>query len=112
MASTWRMRSRLNELIAGAGITARSSDRGAAGEWLATKCSRHVGNRRRGMGRGAQPASSSSSGSRAPPNLRSLPADVREAALRSLADWAEQSIGPLDSADQRAPPFLAETLLV
>lgn len=27
----------------------------------------------------------------------SLPADVRESALRSLAEWTEQSIGPLNT---------------
>jgi hypothetical protein len=31
------------------------------------------------------------------PQFASLSAGVRETALRSLADWAQQSIGPLDT---------------
>ncbi len=111
MASTRRMRSRLNELIAGAGITGRSPDRGAAGEWLATKCSRHV-----------DIVAAEWTVERIPrefilrkqsaAEFASLPADVRETALQSLADWAEQSIGPLDTPIERAAPLLPEALLV
>jgi ubiquinone/menaquinone biosynthesis C-methylase UbiE len=91
-----RMRRRLNELIAGLGVTRRSPDRRAAGEWLATRCSRHV-----------EIIAAEWTAERMPrafilrkesaPEFALLPASAREAALRSLADWAEQSIGPLDT---------------
>ena len=38
----------------------------------------------------------------------SLPADVRETALRSLADWTEQNIGPLDTPFRETHQFCLE----
>lgn len=91
-----RMRNRLNGLIAGLGMTGRSPDRRAAGEWLATRRSRQ-----------AEIIAATWTVERAPrefilrkqsaAEFASLPASVRETALQSLADWAEQSIGPLDT---------------
>ena len=91
-----RMRNRLNELIAGSGVTSRSPDRDAAGEWLAARCSRHM-----------EIIAAEWIVERIPrefilrktsaPQFASLSAGVRATALRLLADWAEQSIGPLDT---------------
>ena len=91
-----RMRSRLNELIIGRGQTRRSPDRRAAAEWLAAKCSHSV-----------EIIAAEWTVERTPrefilrkqsaAEFASLPASVRETALQSLADWAEQSIGPLDT---------------
>ena len=90
------MRSRLNELIAGAGITDKivrpPRRRRMAGKPNAPATSKS--SPRNGPWSTARV--SSSSGSRAAAEFALLPADVREAALQSLADWAEESIGPLD----------------
>lgn len=91
-----RMNNRLAELIAGMGITEPVPDRGAMGEWLRARSSRHieitpahwtVDHIPREFFLRKQSAA----------RFASLPADVRETALRSLAEWTEQSIGPLDN---------------
>jgi ubiquinone/menaquinone biosynthesis C-methylase UbiE len=95
------MRNRLNELIANAGITGRSPGRRAASDWLAAKCSRHLSSVTAVWTVGRSPRQflrRKLTGAR----FMSLAANVRQAALQSLADWAEQSIGPLDRAtDER-----------
>jgi len=89
------MRRRLAELITGMGIVEPLPDRGTAGEWLRARSSRYV-----------EIIAARWSVARTPREflLRKrtaarfalLPADVRETALAALADWTEQSIGPLD----------------
>jgi hypothetical protein len=89
------MNNRLAELIAGMGITEPVPDRGAMGEWLRARSSRYieitparwtVDRIPREFFLRKQSAA----------RFASLPSDVRETALRSLAEWTEQSIGPLD----------------
>jgi ubiquinone/menaquinone biosynthesis C-methylase UbiE len=89
------MRNRLAELIAGMGIAEQLPDRSAVGEWLRARSTRHIE---------ITPARWTLDRTprefflrkRTAARFASLPADVRETALRSLADWTERSIGPLD----------------
>jgi SAM-dependent methyltransferase len=101
------MRNRLGELITDMGIAEPLPDRDAAGEWLRTRSSRHLQVRparwtvdrspREFIGR-------KQTGAR----FASLPADVRETGLRSLANWAEQNIGPLDTSFSETHHFSLE----
>jgi SAM-dependent methyltransferase len=91
-----KMRNRLEELIAGVGITEPIPDHAGMGEWLRARSSRHI-----------EIAPARWTVDRTPrefflrkqsaARFASLPADVREAALRSLAEWTEHNIGPLDT---------------
>jgi len=90
------MRNRLDELIAAVGISEPSRDRGAMNAWLRARSSRHVAIRAAHWNVNRVPREfflRKQSAAR----FASLPADVRETALRSLAEWTEQSIGPLDT---------------
>ncbi|MGO9450892.1 MAG: class I SAM-dependent DNA methyltransferase [Candidatus Binataceae bacterium] len=90
------MRNRLGELITGMGIAEPLPDRDAAGEWLRAKSSRHLEIRPARWTLDRSPRefiSRKQTGAR----FASLPADLRATVLRSLADWAAQTIGPLDT---------------
>jgi hypothetical protein len=89
------MQKRLDELVAEMGAAVRSPDRGAIGKWLRAASSRHmvitpahwtVDRVPREFFLRKQSAA----------RFALLPADLREAALRLLAEWTEQNIGPLD----------------
>ena len=90
------MRGRLRELIASMGLAEPSLDHGVVTEWLRARSS-HC----------KQITAAHWTIDRTPrqfflrkltaARFGSLPTDVRENALRSLADWTEQTIGPLDS---------------
>jgi ubiquinone/menaquinone biosynthesis C-methylase UbiE len=89
------MQRRLDELIAEMGAAVRSPDRGAIGKWLGATSSRHmeitpahwtVDRVPREFFLRKQSAA----------RFALLPADQREQALRLLAEWTEQNIGPLD----------------
>lgn len=90
------MRNRLAQLIADMGITEPLPDDGAMTEFLRARSSRHME---------ITPARWTVDRTprefflrkRTAARFVSLPADVRETALRSLADWTEQNIGPLDT---------------
>jgi ubiquinone/menaquinone biosynthesis C-methylase UbiE len=90
------MRNRLDELIAGMGITEPIPNRSVMSEWLRANSSRHiqiipacwiVDRTPREFFLRKQSAA----------RFGSLPTDVREAALRLLAEWTEHNIGPLDT---------------
>jgi ubiquinone/menaquinone biosynthesis C-methylase UbiE len=90
------MQKRLEELIAEMGAAVRSPDRRAIGKWLRATSSRHteitpaywtVDRAPREFFLRKQSAA----------RFGSLPTDVREAALRLLAEWTEHNIGPLDT---------------
>jgi ubiquinone/menaquinone biosynthesis C-methylase UbiE len=90
------MRDRLDELLAGMGIAEPISDRSAMSGWLRANSSRHiqiiparwiVDRTPRDFFLRKQSAA----------RFGSLPTDVREAALRLLAEWTEHNIGPLDT---------------
>jgi SAM-dependent methyltransferase len=101
------MRNRLGELMAGMGITELSPDRGVVGEWLRARSSRHIEIRPARWTLDHTPREfflrKATAG-----RFASLPAAVREAALRSLADWTEQTIGPLDRAFRQTHDFSLE----
>ncbi len=91
-----KMRNRLAELIAGMGITEPIPDRSAIGEWLRGRSSRHLEIRPARWTLDRTPREFLLR-KRTAARFASLPAEVRETALRSLADWTAQSIGPLDT---------------
>jgi ubiquinone/menaquinone biosynthesis C-methylase UbiE len=90
------MRDQLEKLISGMGITEPSPDRGAMNEWLKAQFSRHLQIR---------PADWTEDRTirefvlrkESAARFTSLPTNVRETALRSLIEWAERSIGRLDT---------------
>jgi ubiquinone/menaquinone biosynthesis C-methylase UbiE len=90
------MRNRLAELIAARGITEPLPDRGAAAEWLRARSSRYMEIRPAQWTVNRTPREFFLR-KRSAARFVSLPAEVRETALGSLADWTEQSIGPLDT---------------
>jgi ubiquinone/menaquinone biosynthesis C-methylase UbiE len=101
------MRNRLDELVAGMGITEPIPDRGGMGEWLRARSSRYieitpahwtVDRTPREFFLRKQSAA----------RFASLPADVREAALRLLAEWTEHNIGPLDTSLSEPHDFRLE----
>ncbi len=99
-----RMRNRLDELIAALGISEPSRDRGAMTEWLRARSSRHLAIRTARWNVDRIPREfllRKQSAAR----FALLPPDVRESALRSLAEWTKQSIGPLDSPVSQAYHF-------
>ena len=102
-----RMRNRLAELVAGMGMAEPSRDRGQMNEWL-----------RAGSSRRLKIEAARWSVNRTPrdfflrkqsaPRFTLLPDDVREAALQELADWTEQTIGPLDAPLSETHSFCLE----
>jgi ubiquinone/menaquinone biosynthesis C-methylase UbiE len=89
------MRDQLEKLIGGMGLNGPSRDRGAMNEWLRANSARHLEVRPIDWIEQRTPREfllRKQSAAR----FRSLPANLREAALRSLADWAERNIGSLD----------------
>ncbi len=90
------MRNRLAELIAGMGIAEPLPDRSAVDEWLRAKSARHMEIRPARWTLDRTPREFLLR-KRTAARFASLPADVRETAIRSLADWTEQRIGPLDA---------------
>jgi ubiquinone/menaquinone biosynthesis C-methylase UbiE len=101
------MRNRLAELIAGMGIAQPLPDRSAMGEWLRAASSRHLEIRPARWTLNRTPREFFLR-KRTAARFASLPADVRETALRSLADWTEQSIGPLDTPRSETHHFCLE----
>lgn len=102
------MRNRLAELIAGMGIIAEPlPDRSVVSEWLRARSSRHIEiiPARWTLDRTPREFFLRK---RTAARFGSLPADVRETALRSLADWTERSIGPLDSPFSETHHFSLE----
>jgi ubiquinone/menaquinone biosynthesis C-methylase UbiE len=90
------MRDRLEKLVSGMGMSEPSSDRGAMTEWLKANSSRQLKLRPIDWVEDRTPRDfihRKQSAAR----FASFPADLRETALRSLADWAERHIGPLDA---------------
>jgi len=102
-----RMRNRLAELIAGMGITEPTPDRSAIGEWLRGRSSRHLEIRPVRWTLDRTPREFFLR-KRTAARFGSLPAEVRETALRSLADWTERSIGPLDRPFSETHHFCLE----
>jgi ubiquinone/menaquinone biosynthesis C-methylase UbiE len=90
------MRHRLAELIAGIGIAEPVPDRSAMREWLRVRSSRLLEVRPARWTLDRTPREFFLR-KRTAGRFASLPADVRETALRALADWTEQHIGPLDT---------------
>ena len=89
------MRDRLEKLVSGMGMSEPSSDRGAMTEWLKANSSRQLKLRPIDWVEDRTPRDfihRKQSAAR----FASFPADLRETALRSLADWAERHIGPLE----------------
>jgi ubiquinone/menaquinone biosynthesis C-methylase UbiE len=101
------MRNRLAELIAGMGMAEPVPDRSAVDEWLRAATSRHfeIIPARWTVDRTPREFFLRK---RTAARFASLPADVRETALRALADWTEQSIGPLDTAVSETHHFCLE----
>jgi ubiquinone/menaquinone biosynthesis C-methylase UbiE len=91
-----RMRTRLNELLAAAGVDRGAGKRHAADDWLADLCSE-----RREVVAAQWTAARSPRDfilrKRSAAPFATVPADVRESVLASLAAWAEESIGPLST---------------
>jgi SAM-dependent methyltransferase len=102
-----RMRNRLAELIAAMGITEPVADGGAVGEWLRARSSRHIEIRPARWTLDRTPREFFFR-KRTAARFASLPADVSETALQSLADWTEQSIGPLDTPFSEIHQFCLE----
>jgi len=102
-----KMRSRLAELIAGMGIREPSRDRGLMNEWLRARTSRHLEIRPTQWTVARTPREFFLR-KRSAARFASLPADTQESALRALADWTEQSIGPLDSPVSETHSFCLE----
>ncbi len=101
------MRNRLAELIAGMGIAAPLPDRSAVREWLRARSSRHIEIRPVRWTLDRTPREFFLR-KRTAARFGSLPAEVRETALRSLADWTERSIGPLDRPFSETHHFCLE----
>ena len=91
-----RMRDRLAELVAGMGMAETSRDRSEMKEWLRDKSSRHVKIDAAQWNVNRAPRDFFLR-KRSAPRFTLLPNDVREALLQALADWTEQTIGPLDT---------------
>ena len=102
-----KMRNRLAELIAGMGMADPMPDRRAVGEWLRARSSRHIEVRPARWTLDRTPREFFFR-KRTAARFASLPADVRETALRALADWTEQSIGPLDRPLRETHHFCLE----
>jgi hypothetical protein len=102
-----KMRSRLAELIDGMGIREPSRDRGLMNEWLRARSSHHLEIR---------PAKWTVTRAprefflrkRSAARFATLPAETQESALRALADWTEQSIGPMDTPVAETHSFCLE----
>jgi ubiquinone/menaquinone biosynthesis C-methylase UbiE len=90
------MRQRLNELLADMGIAEPKASRGAMDAWLRSKSSRHLDVTAAAWTATRRPREFFLR-KRSAARFGSLPAQVREAALQSLAEWTERSIGPLDT---------------
>ena len=101
------MRNRLAELIAGMGIAEPLPDRSAVREWLRARSSRHIEIRPVRWTLDRTPREFFLR-KRTAARFGSLPAEVRETALRSLADWTERSIGPLDRPFSETHHFCLE----
>lgn len=101
------MRNRLAELIAGMGIAEPLPDRGAVGEWLGAISTRHIEITPARWTLDRTPREFFRR-KRTAARFASLPADVRETALRSLANWTEQIIGPLDRPFSETHHFCLE----
>jgi ubiquinone/menaquinone biosynthesis C-methylase UbiE len=90
------MRDRLEKLISGMGLIEPFSDRGAMAEWLKANSSRQLKLRPMEWIEDRSPRDFIQRKQSAA-RFASFPSDVRKTALRSLAGWAERSIGPLDA---------------
>jgi hypothetical protein len=102
-----RMRARLAALLSGMGITEPLREHRTVDEWLrARSCSyMQVTPVRWNVHRSPREfLFRKNSAAR----FASLPGGVREAALSSLQDWAEQSIGPLDTPLSETHTFCLE----
>jgi hypothetical protein len=90
-----RMRRRLEELLAETGVDEPSGGRDGMVAWLSAESSRACDVAAAAWTVGRTPRDFLSRKASAA-RFGQLPAHLREAALQSLAEWAERSIGPLD----------------
>lgn len=98
------MRMRLAELLTGLGIGEPSPDRATMNEWLHARSSRERTIIAAQWNRSRTPREFLLR-KRSAARFVSLPAEVRETSLRALADWTEQTIGPLDTPINETQSF-------
>jgi len=91
-----KMRNRLAELVAEMGMAEPSRDRSKMNECLCATSSRHLKIEAAQWNLNRTPRHFFLR-KRSAPRFASLPDDVRETALQALAEWTEQTIGPLDA---------------
>jgi SAM-dependent methyltransferase len=102
-----KMRNRLAELLAGMGMAEPSRDRSKMNEWLCARSSRHLKIEAAQWNVNRTPRDFFLR-KRSAPRFASLPDDMRETALQALADWTEQTIGPLDAPLSETHSFCLE----